>query len=199
MDLPRVITLKQKWLTFIIMEKNEEEVVIEEESNKKEDTEDTTDWKAKHDELAGRLKRAETKLEKSKIQSKVEEKVEKTLESKGLDRLDKILLRQEGIRNEKEVELVEQWREDTGKDIEKILENKHFLAELKDLREDQSTKDATPSGSKRSGQSPRDDVDYWIAKGELPKDNPELARKVVNAKMAKAKNSNSFSDTPVIS
>jgi len=180
------------------METNDQEEVFLEQEVEDTYESDSTDWKAKHDELAGRLKRAETKLQKTKIESKVEEKLEKKLEQGGLDRLDKLLLRQEGIKSADELQLVEDYRRESGKSLEDILESRVFKAELKDLRDLAASKDATPSGTKRSGQSPRDEVDYWIAKGELPKDNPELARKVVNAKIQKDQNKNQFADQAVI-
>ena len=176
------------------MENDQEEVVLEADN----DVEETTDWKAKHDELAGRLKRAETKLKKSEIESKVEEKVQKTLESKGLDKVDRLFLRQEGIKSAEEIALAEEWVKDTGRGVESILESKAFKAELKELRDSLATKEATPSSTKRSGQSPRDEVDYWIAKGELPKDNRELALKVVNAQLQREKSKNTFADQAVI-
>ena len=52
--------------------------------------------------------------------------------------------------------------------------------------------------SKRAGQQTRNDVEYWISKGELPKDNPELARKVVNAKIKAANEGSKFAPQSVI-
>jgi hypothetical protein len=141
--------------------------------------------------LEGRTQRLRTKLGLTAPKAPKAEKTE------GLDRVDRAVLRAEKITSAKEVELVEEWKKETGKDVEKILESKHFQAELKDLRDLAAAKDAAPEGSKRSGQSPRDEVDYWIAKGELPKDNPELARKVVNAKMQQIKSKNQFTDDPI--
>lgn len=169
-----------------------EDVILEEEI-----VEETIP-KAKYDEAMGRLKRLETRLEKSKL----EEKVEKVIEEKGLDRIDKILLRQEGIKTEDEVKLVEAWKKETGRDIEKVLESKAFQAELKELRESVATKESTPPSGKRGAQSPRDDVDYWIAKGpegikELSANNREMLQKVIARKMQVAQNVNKFTDTPV--
>jgi uncharacterized membrane protein YgaE (UPF0421/DUF939 family) len=168
-------------------ETNEGEVDLVEAENK-----DTTDWKQKHDELAARLKRAETKLTKTKIEKEVEKK------SQGLDRMDRAILRVEKITAEDEVSLVEDLMKETGKSLEQVLESKFFQHELKELRDARATKEATPSASKRAGQSPRSEVDYWLAKGELPPaDQPELRREYVNKKMAKASNVNRFTDDPV--
>lgn len=173
-----------------------QEAVVEETV---EETEiDSTDWKAKYNELKGINKRLETKLSKSKIEQKVEAQVEKVLETKELDRIDRRLLRIEGITAPEEVQLVQDIMKETGKDVDSVLDSKYFKTELKAMREEQATKDATPTGTKRAGNAPRDEVEYWVAKGELPKGNPELARKVVEAKLAHAKNVNMFSDDAVI-
>lgn len=166
---------------------------------------DTTDWKSiaqKRQEAAeknaGIIKRLKTKLEKSKIDKKVEAKVEEQLAKKGLDRLDKAILRVEKITEADEVKLVEDMVEETGKDVETLLASRFFQSELKALREAKETKNATPNGSKRSGQSGRDEVDYWIEKGELPpQDQQALRQKVVARKRETAKSKNQFTDIPV--
>jgi len=48
---------------------------------------------------------------------------------------------------------------------------------------------------KRSGQSSKDSVDYWLAKGELPPNTPEntkLRRDVVNAKYVQETSGSKF-------
>jgi hypothetical protein len=175
------------------MQENETEEIVLEETE--EETEETQPKETPEAKLA-RLKRQAAQLEKKLgVQPEAEKKEDKST----LDRFDKLFLRQEGIKSEAEMKLVEQIKKETGKQVEDILDSKYFKAELQALREDAATKESTPSATKRSNQSPRNEVDYWLAKGELPKDNPELARKVVNAKMEKLKNTNMFTDTPVIS
>jgi hypothetical protein len=63
---------------------------------------------------------------------------------------------------------------------------------MKERIQDRTTKDATPSSTKKAPSSGKDTVEYWLAKGELPTGDPELKRKVVNAKIAgeKAANTN---------
>lgn len=168
---------------------NGEEVIVEDvdESTEVDTTsEPTVDWEAKAKEYEGRLKRAETKLKKSS---------EKPSESKpstsnGLDYGMKALLRSEGIKGEAETKLVQEYMRETGKDIEQVLDSKHFKAELEDLRELAKTEEATISG-KRSGSLTQDSVDYWLNKPieEVPKD---MVIKVVNAKLAKEKTGGVF-------
>jgi hypothetical protein len=69
---------------------------------------------------------------------------------------------------------------------------------LKERRDAAATKEATPSGSKRSGTASRDKVEYWIKKGVLPPtDQNKLRREVVKAKIAKAKSGSTFTDNPI--
>ena len=168
---------------------NGEEVIVENVEDTTEidtTTESSVDWEAKTRELEGRLKRAETKLKKSS---------EKPSESKpstsnDLDYGMKALLRSEGIKGESETKLVQEYMRETGKDIESVLDSKHFKAELADLRELAKTEEATISG-KRSGSTTQDGVDYWMNKPieDVPK---EMVIKVVNAKLAKEKTTGVF-------
>jgi len=143
--------------------------------------------------LYTRLKAAETKAK----DAKPEVKKPASKKEEGLDRVDKAILRVEKITDSDEVDLVQSIMKETGKDLEAVLESKYFKSELAALRQDRETKDAIPNNSKRTGQSTRDSVEYWLAKGELPKDNPALKIKVVNAKIAREKDKNQFSDNPI--
>ena len=182
------------------MEPNDQEEIVDDIVETKDEAEnDTTDWKALALKNQGIAKRLQTKAEKAKLDAKVEKKVEKVLEGKELDRLDKAILRVEKITSPEEIALVEQWMKDTGKDVEGVLEKKSFQAELAEIRALQIAKESAPTGTKRSGQSPRDEVDYWIAKGELPpQDQSKLRMDVVARKREVAKSTKQFSDDPVV-
>ncbi len=173
-----------------------------------EGQQDTTDWKAKaqesHDALKkaqGMAKRFQTKLKKlgdPKPAPASDPKPNATPEKKGFDYAEKAYLKSSGI-DATEFDLVKEVMEATGKDIDGVLGSKYFQADLKERREAKASDGATPSGSKRAGNSTRDSVDYWIAKGELPPlDQPDLRRKVVNAKIKAAKDSSHFTKTPVV-
>ena len=87
----------------------------------------------------------------------------------------------------------------TGSTLDEVLEDEFFQGKLKGLREEQKSKDAIPTGTKRTSISARDSVDYWIAKGELPPANQrELRQKVVNARVKIEDNTNKFTDEPVV-
>ncbi|NOQ68317.1 hypothetical protein GQ568_02655 [Patescibacteria group bacterium] len=175
---------------------NEEEEVesTEEETTKVEKTEvEETDWEDKFNksedrnkETEGRLKRAETKLSKSKTKDKEPD------DSSKLDYGKKAFLVANGIKGSKELELVQKVASETGKTLEEVLESKYFKADLEEMRELDKTEDATPKGSKRTGQSSgKDTVDYWIKKGDLPTDR-KLRQDVVNARISKERGKNVF-------
>lgn len=177
-----------------VVEETEDEIADDEivEDEKKDDEvkddeveEDTTDWKSKFEEEKGRRKRVETKLSKANPKTKPPSK------SGELDYGQKAFLVANGVKGSKETELVKNIMSDTGKTLEDVMESKYFKAELEEIRELKTTEDALPKGSKRTGQSGQDSVEYWLAKGELPTDR-DLRQKVVNARIEKEKNKNVF-------
>lgn len=195
----------------MINENNQEEVV-EDLPEIEEGEEDTTDYKALALKNQGIAKRLQTKLkkreeadakllkeEKPVSKEKEEKKEEKEEKKEILDRIDRAVLSVKGITKVEEIELVEKRKAETGRSLEDLLSASWFESELKELRESAISTDALPKGSQRTNQSAKDSVEYWIQKGEMPpKDQTELRRKVVNAKMKKQKDGNIFSDNPVV-
>lgn len=191
----------------MINEDNQQEEVLEELPGEVEEgTEDTTDWKALAKKNHGIAQRYKTKLDK-KVEKKEEEK--KPEEPKPdpkpkskkevLDRIDRAVLTVRGITEPEEIEMVEKAKTESGKTVEELLGASWFMAELKEFRENITSSEATPKGSKRANQSSRDSVDYWIKKGKLPPANQvELQRKVVNAKIKRDKSGAMFTGTPVV-
>jgi hypothetical protein len=177
--------------------KNGEQVNWEERAKKLEER--AAKQRERTAELRGKIKERDAADAKAAADKKAAEDAKGDKPKPGeLDRVDRAVLRTEKITDAKEIELVQSWMKDTGKTVEQILENKHFLNDLKDLRELEASDDATPEGKKRAGGSARNTVEYWIAKGELPPaSEPELRTKVVNAKMAQKKAVSNFSDKPV--
>lgn len=162
-----------------------EEVVDTTDSNQDtedtDNTEDSVDWKAEALKFKAILERNKNKKTETK----------KTNASNDLDYGAKAFLAVQGIKGADEINLVKDFMSNTGKDLDSVVESKHFKAELEEMRELKRTADAAPSGNKRAGQSPKDSVDYWLAKGELPTDT-ELRRKVVNARMKKEESKSVF-------
>lgn len=179
---------------------NEEDLNLEIDLDEEEATEEETPEAKPKESDEAKLARLERQAKQLKKRLGVEEKPAKKEVSKdGLDRIDKMILRSEGIKSEDEMSLVQEFMKDTGKDVEQILESRAFKAELKALREEKATEDALPRGTKRSSNTAKSSVEYWLAKGELPPASEvQLRREVVNAKMKQIESRSQFSDTPII-
>lgn len=153
-----------------------------------EGEEDTTDWKAEAKKLQEKAikQRERTKELKAKLkeQTPAEKKAEAKLENKPSGELDSgqiALLRVDGIKGTEELALVKEYLA-SGKELLDVMENKHFINDLADLREAKASKDAIPSGTKRSAPVTRDNVEFWANKpfDEVPS---EMKQKVLNAKL----------------
>lgn len=151
---------------------------------------------AKRAMLARQLSRLDKKLGNN---SEKPEPKKEEVSKEGLDRIDRAILRGEKITSQEEIELVESIKRETGKDVEAILESRYFKSELKALREDKMSEDATPKSNNRANSQNRNTVDYWLAKGEMPPiSEPKLRQDYVNAKISREKSRSQFSDNPVI-
>lgn len=169
-----------------------------------EGEQDPTDWKAKANELQGQLKesrgiakRYQKDVEKFKT-SEPKAPEPKPQDKKGFDYSEKAYLKSSGIEKQ-DFDFVKEVMESTGKSLDDVLDSKYFQAELKERKDLRMTEEATPSGTKRAGNTTRDQVDYWIAKGELPPaDQRELRLKVVNARIKAEENKSQFTDQAVV-
>lgn len=173
---------------------------------------DKINWKEVAEKNRGIAQRNATKLKKLKEakpeakEPKIKPPVKKAAEvekenadDRGFDRVDRSILRAEKITDEDELDLVSDIMKETGKDVEAVVASKYFQSELKALREEKTVANATPRGSGRTNNSAKGEVDYWIAKGELPPmDQPALRQKVVNAKIAAKRGENTFSKNPIL-
>lgn len=146
------------------------------------EVQDTTDWKAKFEEADGKLRRAQTKLDKSKIDKKVEEKIkEKTgdLDEAQLDYLDV-----KGISEDEDIQIIENIVKKTGMTVRQALKDEYVVGKLEKNRAAREVKDATPSSTKRTGGAQGTDVATALAKfeqtGKLP-DDYTLKSQVINA------------------
>lgn len=156
--------------------------------------------KSEFEELQKQNDDLSDKLAKKRIaQRKSAQKADSKEEPDGLDYAQKAFLNSEGI---KEFDFVQEKMEESGiKDLEKLLSNKFFQSELKDHREAQTVKDATPSGTRSDSKPANTKVDYWIDKGELPPDTPEnrqLRRDVVNEREKRENARNQFTSSPIV-
>lgn len=176
--------------------KNEDiEIDSEESEEDTEDVDDTKEEKKDDKKPSETLEQREARLMRQLQQTrkklgKADEQPVRKDDSLG----EKAFLIANGIKGADEIALVNKLKKETGRDVDSLIESSYFKSELKDLRETRASAEATPKGTKRSAALSTDSVEYWIKKGELPpKDNIELRRAVVNAKMGTDKNKN----TPV--
>ncbi|MAH46246.1 hypothetical protein CMI37_10475 [Candidatus Pacearchaeota archaeon] len=190
-----------------------EDVDAEDEDVEDEDAgaeETPTDWekRAKQLEKKGSKQREATKALKAEIaelkkantpkeDEKPEAQTPASEETKGFNYAEKAYLLAKEIK-ENEFDFVREVMDATGKSLDDVLATGYFQKDLKERRDAAATKEATPSGSKRSGTASRDKVEYWIKKGVLPPtDQNKLRREVVKAKIAKAKSGSTFTDNPI--
>lgn len=182
-----------------IVEETEEEDEDQDDTSSDDDSSDddstTIDWEAKFKEESGKRKRAETKL------SKMSDPTKKSNSSKSdeLGYAEKAYLVANGIKGADEMNIVKGLMKKTGASLDEILEDDYFQSKLNSHRDLKRTEAATPSGSKRAGQSSSNTVEYWIAKGELPPASErELRQKVVNARIKSESNTDVFSKNAIV-
>lgn len=160
---------------------------------------DATDWKAKALELEGIAKRRTTQLKKLKIAKEAAAKLGKLEQKEGLDYNHLAYLKASGIDNDDDVAFITNEVKTTGKELKEILGFKYVQEQLATFKNTREMQDAIPPGSPRSSSTIRDNVDYWIAKGQLPPaDQVELRRKVVNERVKQEDSVSKFTDHPVI-
>lgn len=171
---------------------------------------DDTDWKEESFKLREKAirQRESTKALRESLKekdakiaelSKTEKKAEKSDEELS-KRLDKLALKAAGINEADEVELLEKWKTDTGRDADSIVDNNIFKKELEDIRVAKANLKATSDIKGESGASgAKNEPDYWIAKatkgpdGNLlfPEEMPKELYTKVLAKLAASSGGNS--------
>ena len=151
---------------------------------------------AKQSRLKRELKQHEKKHDftSSLGTTKTKEKVEKSSE---LDYGKLAYLKAHGIETDAEIELAEQTVEESGKSLKEVLETNFFKGELKALRADAKTAEATPKGKRRPSSQVQGDVDFhykkYLATGELPEDR-EMKRLVLEKRVDKEKDKSQFTE-----
>lgn len=178
---------------------NTNEEVVQDEPLIEEDLsalDDTTDWKAKAEELEqkrredGIKQRERSKALKAQIAEfktkEVAPKPEPKPATGELDDTQLDYLDLKGITEEEDIEVIQKVMLKTGQTVRQALKDDYVTSKLKDLKAARDVKDATPSSTKRSGNQ-TNNLDYWKNKyeqtGELPTDF-ETRSAVINAKEA---------------
>lgn len=139
-------------------------------------------------------KREAKKLEKQLGIDKSEPK-SKSTKSDSEDYGQLAYLKANGVENDAEIDFIRATMADTGKSLRDVMNNKFVQAELKEMREATASQNAIPKGTKRTSTTDVNNVDYWIAKGEMPPDtvdNRELRAKIVNEEIRREKNKSVF-------
>ena len=179
---------------------NNEELDLElvEETPEETPTKETIDKPIETPEAKlARLKRQTSQLEK-KLGVTQEVKQEPKSQSSELGYAEKAYLQGNDIKGNEEFSIVQKYIKDTGKKLEELVDEgtivgKLIRSEIKELRETKATDNATPKGTKRSTQTPKDSVDYWLKKdfSEVPQ---EMKIAVVNRRIELEKSKNPFSN-----
>jgi len=166
-----------------------------EEQNIEMENSVTTNEENTQDERDTRIAELEEKLKDKSIQARLAKKeakdtqVDETL----LERVTRIELKENGLKDAEEIELVTEKAKELGIDPLKLVKDGYADTMLKNHRQAKANELANPSTQSRGGVNATDSVDYWIAKGELPPANKvELRRQVVNKKMAAGSRKNMF-------
>lgn len=164
-----------------------------EDISEEDEEDDKTDYKALAKKNAGIAKRALTKLKKAN-EPKEEPKVAKTepkAQTEGLDETQLDYLDLKGITEDEDVQVIESVVKKTGMTVRQALKDEYVVKKLESQKEQREVKDATPSSTKRTGQT-GGTLEAAIAKferdGTLP-DDFKLRSEVVNAVVDK-KNGN---------
>ena len=121
-----------------------------------------------------------------KIEKKEKPKVEKSEPDKEFGLLEKSFLRSADIIDEDEIGLVKKLMEETGKEIDVLIETKYFKSELEELRAKKTIEKATSDIKGGRGETKAVNTpEYWIAKGTPPTAEQVPDRKT-RAKIARA-------------
>lgn len=162
------------------------EEAVDLESETSEDTAETTE-ETSAAELSARLKRAEAKIERMKLDALVEKKVVKEVEkikSTGdLDETQLDYLDLKGVTEAEDIKVIEDIVKKTGQTVRQALKDDYVIAKLTANKAKRDVQGATPSSTKRAG-SQSTDVAAVAAKfketGVLPEDRA-LANAVVDS------------------
>jgi hypothetical protein len=168
------------------------------DENQEEETDKVSLTKEELEELREaeeRLKVAEEKANRYKSErDRLKSKKKDTKTSESL--LEKAFLNSAGYTDSEEQEEIQKMASNMGLSVDEAVADDFVKSRIESLRKQKEVANATPSNSKRKG-STKDDVSYWIDKGELPPNTPEnrqLRRDVVNARYKGSKSSNKFNN-----
>lgn len=177
------------------MDKNDTdtEVVKSEEAVETEESTESTDttsesYESQIKEMASRLKRAEARIEKMKVDAKVEKKVEAELTKKigELDNADYALLATKGIdEDDPRIEFLKDRMQKWNTPLRELLKDDYIQQSLKNMKVEGDVSHAMPTSTRRAASSASDQEDFlyrrYMQSDELPKNiSTEMREKLVN-------------------
>lgn len=185
------------------MEPNKNDEGAEEEEIEDEISDDDsskTDWEARAKHLEGIAKRLKTKLAKASEKKPDLPGDKKQTNSNDMDFGKLAYLAQKGVEHPDDIAYVNEVLQNSpGSSLMDVLSKSYVTAELKERKDNRTTRDAVPSNSRRSNSTSRDKAEYWIAKGELPPESEvKLRREVVNKRMEVEKSGSKFAPQGLI-
>lgn len=138
-----------------------------------------------------RLKRQTAQLEKHLgIQEKPKSESPAPSKSSELGYAEKAFILANDIKVD-EIPLVQQVLKQTGMELDELVQDEYFQSKLKSFRDAKATKDAVPTGTKRSSPSPKTSDEYWVNKylngtplSEVP---VEFRGKAIDARVVREK------------
>lgn len=181
----------------------QEEVVTSEETTESIEDPGENDELGKAQQAIVKLKRELKELKKSSGEPEGEVKEEKPpINNKKPDESDysdlviKTYLKSEGVEHPDDQKMVLEEARRLQMKPDQILQEGYMQARLKTAKDERDVQGAMPRGRGGSGKT-RQDVDYWVnrrdkdGRYETP-DDPELAEKVINARMTKEEKAGMF-------
>ena len=167
-----------------------------------ESTEDVTALKEKLNELSGKNRQLFERAKKAEGFEKNPEgqwvKIQKAEEkpmpqSNEPDYAKIVFLKQENIIHPDDQKLVIDEAMRLKLPLTDIVNMEHIKSKLQILKDQREAQAGMPKDLGRGSGKTRQDVDYWLAKGETP-DDLELAAKVIQARIDKETTGNKFSE-----
>ncbi len=159
-----------------------EEVVTESTENESEQTQELQEPERRQETPEAKRARLTRELERLNKKYPTEQPENKVTNSSDVDYAELAYLAAKGIEAPEEIAFVKKVAKTANLPLHEAMRDEFVQAKLKSMREATAVEEAVPSNSKRSNAQAKDNVDYWIAKNELP-DDVELRRKVVNARI----------------
>lgn len=181
------------------VEETAAEVAEESTETEADEPKDETDWKAETAKYKRMAEQRGKKLEKfssiEKEEDSTQKPQDKSSESNEPDYGRLAYLKAEGIDHPDDQKMVQDEANRLKLPLTEVRQMEHVKGRLQASKDQREALSGTPKGTGRSGGKTQHDVDYWLNKdGDERPSDPELAVKVLKAKMAKEKSANQYSD-----